>query len=85
MKRGIVSKKGFTIYCPTCGSRAGERCELNSGQPRTDAHPYRELSEKLQTEKDPAKFQELVEEINRLLSAYEKKSVEVQNVTGMCP
>ncbi len=33
---------------------------------------WRELCEKLQTEKDPVKFQAVVEEINRLLVAWEK-------------
>jgi hypothetical protein len=35
----------------------------------------RELCVQLQTEKDPTKFQALVAEINRLLTAYEKKSL----------
>jgi hypothetical protein len=33
---------------------------------------WRELCAKLQEEKDPAKFQAVVEEINRLLAAHEK-------------
>jgi hypothetical protein len=33
---------------------------------------YRELCAKLQSEKDPAKFQAAVEEINRLLDQHEK-------------
>ena len=35
---------------------------------------WRELCAKLQTEKDPAKFQALVDEISRLQTAYEKES-----------
>jgi len=35
---------------------------------------WRELCAKLQTEKDPTKFRALVDEINRLLTAYEKES-----------
>jgi hypothetical protein len=28
----------LAIPCPTCGAMKGEKCEINSGQPRTDAH-----------------------------------------------
>jgi hypothetical protein len=27
--------------CPTCGAKPGEKCELNTGLPRTDPHPAR--------------------------------------------
>jgi len=35
---------------------------------------WRELCDKLRTEKDPLKFQRIVDEINRVLLAYEKQS-----------
>jgi hypothetical protein len=38
---------------------------------------WRELCEKLQTETDPAKFQSLVDEIDRLLTAYEKEEIQL--------
>jgi hypothetical protein len=38
----------------------------------TEPPGFRELCAKLQTEKDPAKFEAVVEEIRRLLTAYEK-------------
>jgi len=27
--------------CPTCGAKPGEKCELNTGLPRTEPHPAR--------------------------------------------
>jgi hypothetical protein len=32
------------VRCPTCGARAREKCELNTGLPRTDPHPARRLA-----------------------------------------
>jgi len=32
-----------TILCPTCGAKPGEKCELNTGQPRTTPHRDRRL------------------------------------------
>ena len=31
-------KQTFAIRCPTCGAKAGEKCELSSGQPRHTPH-----------------------------------------------
>src|SRR5260370_14822567 len=36
-------KKALAFSCPTCGAAPGERCELNTGQPRTDPHRDRRL------------------------------------------
>jgi len=41
---------------------------------------WRELCAKLQAEKDPERFRELAEEINRLLSAHEKANRQDGNV-----
>jgi hypothetical protein len=38
---------------------------------------WRELCAKLRTETDPEKFQNLVDEINRLLTAYEKEELQL--------
>jgi hypothetical protein len=32
------------VPCPTCGAEPGEKCELNSGQPRTAPHRDRRLA-----------------------------------------
>jgi len=37
-------KRALAVRCPTCGARAGEKCELGSGQPRTDPHQERRLA-----------------------------------------
>ena len=29
--------------CPTCGAKPGEKCELGTGQPRTEPHRNRRL------------------------------------------
>jgi hypothetical protein len=31
-------KKILDVRCPRCGAAVGEKCELNTGQPRTDPH-----------------------------------------------
>src|SRR6266446_8659455 len=31
-------KQTFAIRCPTCGAKAGEKCELGTGQPRNTPH-----------------------------------------------
>jgi len=28
----------LAVRCPTCGAAPGEKCELNTGQPRTTPH-----------------------------------------------
>jgi hypothetical protein len=33
-----------SVRCPTCGVTVGRRCELNTGQPRFEAHMDRKLS-----------------------------------------
>lgn len=32
------------VPCSTCGAKPGERCELHSGQPRTEPHRDRRLA-----------------------------------------
>jgi hypothetical protein len=36
-------KKVQAIRCPTCGAGPGEKCKLNTGQPRTTPHRDRRL------------------------------------------
>ncbi len=36
-------KKVQAIRCPTCGAGPGEKCELGTGQPRTEPHRDRRL------------------------------------------
>jgi hypothetical protein len=31
----------LALRCPTCGARPGEKCELGTGQPRTEPHRER--------------------------------------------
>jgi hypothetical protein len=38
------SEQILGIACPTCGAKAGEKCELNTGRPRTSAHRNRRLA-----------------------------------------
>jgi hypothetical protein len=38
VKRSLQSKLALSVRCPTCGAARGEKCELTSGQPRTDPH-----------------------------------------------
>jgi len=33
----------LTVRCPTCGAKPGEKCELGTGQPRTEPHRDRRL------------------------------------------
>jgi hypothetical protein len=39
MKAG--KDKTLLFRCPTCGAKPGEKCELNSGTPRSEPHPAR--------------------------------------------
>src|ERR1035438_10624551 len=32
------------VQCPTCGAKPGEKCELNTGSPRTEPHAARRLA-----------------------------------------
>jgi hypothetical protein len=34
----------FAVRCPTCGAKPREKCELGTGQPRTEPHPARRLA-----------------------------------------
>jgi len=34
----------LAVPCPTCGARPGEKCELGTGQPRTEPHRDRRLA-----------------------------------------
>jgi hypothetical protein len=43
----------LTIRCPTCGAKAGEKCELASGQSQTNPHFERRVLAKDFTD-DPA-------------------------------
>jgi len=36
---GPKKRDAITVRCPTCGAKPGERCELNTGQARTEPHP----------------------------------------------
>jgi hypothetical protein len=33
----------LAVRCPTCGAKPGEKCELNTGLPRTNPHRDRRL------------------------------------------
>ena len=56
MDRNQLEKLSLNVPCPTCGAAAGQKCELNSGQPRTAPHRDRRLeaadSEKAMDEKN---------------------------------
>lgn len=43
MKVKPTVKQMQAIPCPTCGAGRGEKCELASGQPRTEPHLDRRL------------------------------------------
>jgi hypothetical protein len=47
MTKGFSPKQAFAVRCPTCGAAPGEKCELTSGQPRTDPHRERRVTAKL--------------------------------------
>jgi hypothetical protein len=36
-------KRALEVRCPTCGAKVGEKCELGTGQPRTEPHRDRRL------------------------------------------
>jgi hypothetical protein len=36
--KDLTPNEVLSIRCPTCGAPPGVRCELSSGQPRTEAH-----------------------------------------------
>ena len=41
--KDLTPKQLLTVRCPTCGAKAGEKCELATGQPRTFPHRDRRL------------------------------------------
>jgi hypothetical protein len=43
MKKEPSPKRILAIRCPTCGAAPGEKCELGTGQPRTEPHIDRRL------------------------------------------
>ncbi len=36
-------RKLIAVRCPTCGASPGEKCELTTGEPRTNPHRDRRL------------------------------------------
>ena len=43
MKKDSSPRKVLAISSPTCGAAPGEKCQLISGQPRTEPHRDRRL------------------------------------------
>jgi hypothetical protein len=41
---GLATEKIYAVSCPTCGAQPRQKCELHSGQPRTEPHRDRCLS-----------------------------------------
>jgi hypothetical protein len=39
----LSPKQVLAVRCPTCGAAPGEKCELSTGQPRTNPHRDRRL------------------------------------------
>jgi hypothetical protein len=52
----VKKEQALAVRCTTCGAKAGEKCELSTGLPRTNAHRDRKLdaSDKF-SGKDPLK------------------------------
>ena len=44
MDRNQLEKLSLNVPCPTCGAAPGQKCELNTGQPRTAPHRDRRLN-----------------------------------------
>jgi hypothetical protein len=40
----VENKQIVDVRCPTCGAKPGEKCEINTGLPRTESHPARLLA-----------------------------------------
>jgi hypothetical protein len=40
----LTAKEIQTVPCPTCGAQSREKCELGTGQPRTEPHRDRRLN-----------------------------------------
>jgi len=43
MKKQLSPKQVLAVRCPTCGAKPREKCELSTGQPRTEPHRDRRL------------------------------------------
>jgi len=52
-------KQILSIRCPTCGAKVGEKCELNTGQPRTEPHRDRRIEATQRSLLSEAKFNKL--------------------------
>jgi len=44
MDRDQLEKLSLNVSCPTCGATPGQKCQLNTGQPRTTPHRDRRLN-----------------------------------------
>jgi hypothetical protein len=49
MNKERSPQQALTVPCPTCGAKPGEKCQLSTGQPRTDPHRDRRVIAKEQT------------------------------------
>jgi hypothetical protein len=38
MKVKATNEPALAVCCPTCGAKPGQKCELATGQPRTNPH-----------------------------------------------
>ena len=43
MSNRLAMEQIRAVPCPTCAAESGEKCELNTGQPRTEPHRDRRL------------------------------------------
>ena len=57
MDREQVEKLSLGVPCPTCGAAPGQKCELNTGYPRTTPHRDRRLDA---ADKEKTKLYELL-------------------------
>jgi hypothetical protein len=49
MKKELSLTETLAVPCPTCGAASGEKCELSTGQLRTNSHRDRRLIAKEQS------------------------------------
>jgi hypothetical protein len=40
----VTQRQALVVPCATCGAKPGEKCELSTGQPRTEPHRDRRLT-----------------------------------------
>jgi hypothetical protein len=40
----VTEKQAMAVRCPTCGAKPREKCELSTGQPRTEPHRDRRVA-----------------------------------------